>query len=210
MMDLRPDGEQLEAKKSWFLFDDVAVALGTGIRSTAPGQTVETIVENRRISGNPAFKIASGRKWTFLEGAGGYLFLNGESWKSARVDRQGSWSEISAGGSRATVSRRYQTIWFNHGVAPGGASYAYALLPAKTEDEVAVYAAAPRFRIVENSEEAQAVEEPGRGIRAVNFWTDRPEDLRRDSSTGWRPCWRWRAAALSKSRPPIRPRPIRA
>ena len=49
MMQLSPDGRQLSAKKSWFLFDDELVALGADIRSTAAGKTVETIVENRRV-----------------------------------------------------------------------------------------------------------------------------------------------------------------
>ena len=51
MMQLSPDGRQLSAKKSWFLFDDELVALGADIRSTAAGKTVETIVENRRVPG---------------------------------------------------------------------------------------------------------------------------------------------------------------
>lgn len=38
------------AKKSWFMFDDEIVALGSDIRSTLSGSEVETIVENRKVA----------------------------------------------------------------------------------------------------------------------------------------------------------------
>src|SRR5258708_25590616 len=47
MMLLQPDGRQLSARKSWFLFDDELVALGSDIRGTG---TVETIGHNRRLT----------------------------------------------------------------------------------------------------------------------------------------------------------------
>jgi hyaluronate lyase len=172
MMQLRPAGGQLNAKKSWFLLDDAVIALGSDISSTAPDQHVETIVENRLLTGEPAFTVAEDGKWACLGGNLGYFFPNGAGWKSARVDRQGSWREINAGGSPAAIMRRYQTIWFDHGATPQGASYAYALLPGKNAAAVAAYAAAPGVRIVENSAQAQVVSKPALGLRAVNFWTD--------------------------------------
>ncbi len=172
MMQLRPAGGQLNARKSWFLLDDEVIALGSDIRSTAPDQHVETIVENRQIAGEPAFTVAEDGKWACLGDKLGYFFPNGAGWKSARADRQGSWREINAGGSAAAIVRRYQTIWFDHVASPDGASYAYALLPGKNAAAVVAYAAAPGFRIVENSAQAHAVSKPGLGLRAVNFWSD--------------------------------------
>ncbi|MDF2989793.1 MAG: hypothetical protein K0S37_307, partial [Microbacterium sp.] len=49
-MELHPVGKSLEAKKSWFMFDDEVVALGAGISST-DGIVTETIVENRKLNG---------------------------------------------------------------------------------------------------------------------------------------------------------------
>jgi hyaluronate lyase len=172
MMQLRPTGGQLNAKKSWFLLDDAVVALGSDIAGAAPDRHVETIVENRFITGDPAFTMAENGKWACLGGDLGYFFPNGAGWKSARADRQGSWRDITAGGSPAATTRRYQTIWFDHGAAPDGASYAYCLLPGKNAAALAAYAAAPGAEIVENSAQAHAVSEPARGLRAVNFWTD--------------------------------------
>ena len=171
MMQLQPPGGQLHARKSWFLLDDAAIALGSDIGSSAPDQHVETIVENRLISGEPAFTVADDGKWACLGGNLGYFFPNGAGWKSARMDRQGSWRDINAGGSPAVILRRYQTIWFDHGAAPEGGSYAYVLLPGRNPAALAAYAAAPEVRIVENSPQAQAVSKPSLGLRAVNFWT---------------------------------------
>jgi len=172
MMQLRPAGSQLDARKSWFLLDDAVVALGADIGGAAPDQHVETIVENRLIAGDPAFTVADDGKWACLGESLGYFFPNGAGWKSARADRQGSWREINAGGSPAAFVRRYQTIWFDHGAMPDAASYAYALLPGRNAAAVAAYAAAPEAGIVENSAQAQAVSKPALGLRAVNFWTD--------------------------------------
>jgi hyaluronate lyase len=172
MMQLRPAGVPLSAKKSWFLLDDAVVALGSDIASAAPDQHVETIVEDRLLTGDPAFTVAEDGKWACLGGELGYFFPNGAGWKSARAERQGSWREINGFGPDAPITRRYQTIWFDHGAAPDGASYAYVLLPGKNAAAVAAYAAAPGVLIEENSAQAHAVSEPALGLRAVNFWTD--------------------------------------
>ena len=172
MMDLQPAGGQLHARKSWFLLDDAVYAIGSDIAGSAPDLRVETIVENRVIAGASLFIVAEDGKWASLGGNLGYYFPNGAGWKSARADRQGSWRDINAGGSPTPIRRRYQTIWFDHGVAPVGASYAYALLPGKNAAEVAAYAAAPGVLIVENSAQAHAISKAAAGLRAVNFWTD--------------------------------------
>ncbi|MFB3827756.1 MAG: polysaccharide lyase 8 family protein [Bryobacteraceae bacterium] len=172
MMQLRPDGRQLDAKKSWFLFDDEVAALGSDIRSTAPGAAVETIVENRLIRGEPEFTRAQDGAWAHLAAGNiGYYFPAERNWLEERANRTGAWSDINSGGSASPVTRRYQTIWFDHA---GGSTYAYALLPGATSEQTAAYAAAPQFRILENSAQAHAVAEDTLGIRAVNFWGNEP------------------------------------
>ncbi|MDP2999279.1 MAG: polysaccharide lyase beta-sandwich domain-containing protein, partial [Bryobacterales bacterium] len=66
----------------------------------------------------------------------------------------------------------YQTIWFDHGATPSAATYAYALLPGWGRQDTAAYAAAPPFRIVENSGEAQAVADASLKLRAISFWNN--------------------------------------
>ncbi len=173
MLHLRPDGRQLDAKKSWFVFDNEMVALGSDIRGTSTDATVETIVENRLIRGEPAFTRAQDDSWAHLAAGGiGYFFPVAKNWRESLETRSGSWSLINTGGSTTATSRRYQAIWFDHGPAPADAMYAYAVLPGVSPAELETYAAAPHFRIVENSAAAHAVAEETLGVRAVNFWTN--------------------------------------
>jgi hyaluronate lyase len=170
MMQLSPDGRQLSAKKSWFLFDDELVALGADIRATAAGKTVETIVENRRVPASATFASDPSGAWANLAGSIGYYFPGNSAWQSLRDTRTGAWSDINAGGPVAKLSAQYQTLWFDHGVMPAGAAYSYVLLPGKSADDTAAYAAAPAVQIVQNDAVAQAVTHSGLGIQAANFW----------------------------------------
>ena len=175
MMQLAPDGVSLEAKKSWFLLDDAVIAVGSGIRSEADAP-VETTVENRMLRGDASFFQAPNGKWAYLDGTGGYYFPNGAGWKTAEIERQGSWKDITESGSTASLKRRYRTIWLDHGAKPDGVKYAYAILPDTTRAQMEAYAAAPGFQIVENSENAHAISVQKAGMRAVNFWKDESHD----------------------------------
>jgi hyaluronate lyase len=176
MMLLEPDGGQLSAKKSWFLFDEELVALGADIRSTAASQTVETIVENRRIAAETGFTSGQRGRWAHLASAlagasMGYYFPYDTAWKSLEETRSGAWSDINGRGPATAVSARYRTLWFDHGRMPNGATYAYVVLPGKSEAATASYAGSPAVRIIENNGEVQSVIQAGLGIRAANFWT---------------------------------------
>jgi hyaluronate lyase len=175
MMQLSPDGRQLSAKKSWFLFDQELVAVGTDIRSTAAGKTVETIIENRRLTPDAAFTADPNGAWANLASAApganiGYYFPDGAPWQQLNEQRSGAWRDINAGGSTNTLTAQYQTLWFDHGVTPAGAAYSYVLLPGMSADDTAGYAAAPGVQIVQNDATAQAVVHAALGIQAVNFW----------------------------------------
>jgi hyaluronate lyase len=170
MMQLSPDGRQLSAKKSWFLFDDELVALGADIRSTAAGKTVETIVENRRVTSDPMFTADPNGAWAHQAGIG-YYFPDGAPWQSLNQPHSGAWRDINAGGPALVLTSQYQTLWFDHGVLPAGASYSYILLPGKSADDTAAYALSPAVRIVENDAIVQAVSHTGLGITAANFWS---------------------------------------
>jgi hyaluronate lyase len=168
MMYLQPDGRQLSARKSWFLFDDEMVALGADIRSTTASQTVETIIESRR---GATLTPGSADKWTHLDGANiGYVFPDGAGWKSRNETRSGAWSDINGGGSSSQLTAQYQTLWFDHGIQPSGAKYSYIVLPGKSAADTAAYAGSPAVQVLQNDAQAQAVTHAGLGIRGVNFW----------------------------------------
>jgi hypothetical protein len=201
-MELRAAGWQtpneltLTAKKSWFIFDDEIVAIGSGISSN-DGKVVETIVENRKLSssGNEALTVngtskptslgweetISSTNWVHLAGsiAGsdiGYYFPGGASINAKREARTGSWAAINHSNGTPTneITRNYLTMWFDHGTAPNLTSdtYSYVLLPNKTSSQVSSYASSPDITILENSTDAYAVKENILNITAVNFWND--------------------------------------
>ncbi len=191
----------LEAKKSWFMFDDEIVALGAGISNSSQSgngwdgkpRTVETIVENRKLnaSGSNALTVdgvakstalpwteaMGGVSWAHLAGSSagadiGYYFPGGAQLKGLREARTGSWQSMDASGTPAPHTRSYMALWLDHGANPTNATYSYALLPGKTSTQVAGYAADPDYTVLANSPAVQAVKEEGLGVVGANFWTD--------------------------------------
>lgn len=184
-MHLQGLASTLEARKSWFCLDGLVLALGAGI-SGGGQDPVETIVENRNLHDGGARLVLDGRRapddldwsearrvrWAHLEGVGGYVFPRGEQLQLLREARTGSWSDINAGGPDQEITRRYLTMWIDHGVGPQGASYAYLLAPGAGERETRMLAARhrSRLRILENSATVQAVRDREAGVLAANFW----------------------------------------
>ncbi len=184
----------LTAKKSWFMFDDEIVALGSDINSTELAAT-ETIVENRKLNaaGDNAFTVngtpqsttlgwsqtLSGTNYAHLAGnvTGsdiGYYFPGGATVKALRESRTDKWHSLNtnSNSSQVNYTHRYLSMWFDHGASPTDAAYAYVLLPNKTSAQTGAYASSPDITIIENSEEAHAVKENGLNITGINFWND--------------------------------------
>ncbi|MDF2835533.1 MAG: hypothetical protein K0Q63_1173 [Paenibacillus sp.] len=193
-MDLSYTGNTLDARKSWFMFDDEIVALGAGIESTA-GIAVETIVENRKLgaAGGEALTVngaaqpsslgwndtLTGVQWAHLAGGQpgsdiGYYFPQPADIHAVREARTGKWSQINTrpGTPSGNITNNYMTMWFDHGANPSAASYEYVLLPNRTSAQVASYAAAPSIEVLANTAEVQAVRDNGLGIVGANFWSD--------------------------------------
>lgn len=193
---LKPAEQTLTANKSWFLFDNEIVALGSGITS-ADGKGIETIVENRmlRTSGDNALTVNGSAKstalgwqenmdsvsWAHLEGnvTGsdiGYYFPDKPSILGFRQQRTGKWSDINKNTGNFPPTdlrtRNYMHLIFEHGVDPTDAYYAYVILPNLNASAVETYASNPDITILANSKEAHCVRENNLGITAANFWNN--------------------------------------
>ncbi|MGW0994768.1 polysaccharide lyase 8 family protein [Streptomyces sp. NPDC002523] len=188
-MELIADGSTLRAKKAWFLLDNAVVALGAGI-TASDGRTVETIVENRNLHADGAPRLTvDGRPqptdqgwtaqlddapWAHLEGTGGYVFPAGGPLRALREERTGTWRSLNTGadtaGSTTAVTRRYATLWFDHGSSPDSASYSYVLLPGATEAATLAWSRSRPVRVLANSADVQAVASPRLGLIAAHFW----------------------------------------
>jgi hyaluronate lyase len=162
-------GSTLEARKSWFCVADAVICLGAGI-TCADGVPVETIVDNRNLGESGTDALTRGPGWAHLEGHGGWLVLDGDL-RTLREDRAGAWSDINATSTTERRTRRWQTLWLDHGTDPAGATYAYVLLPGAARHDVARRAADRRWlRILANDGVRQAVAVPSAGLTAANFW----------------------------------------
>ncbi|WP_406012372.1 polysaccharide lyase 8 family protein [Streptomyces sp. NBC_00984] len=182
-------GTTLRTRKSWFLLDNAVIALGAGI-TASDGRPVETIVENRNLGADgrhrllvdgvrqPAEQGWSGEfgqaRWAHVDTVGGYVFPGGTALHALREQRTGTWRAIDTGadtgGSTDPVTRRYLTLWTDHGPSPGDARYAYVLLPGASAAATAVWSRSRPVRIVANDTTAQAVEARRAGLTAANFW----------------------------------------
>lgn len=186
-----------DVKKSWFLFDDEIVAVGSGITSST-GNYVETVIDNRRIkadgsnqvlidgterairddgaeSAEKGTKIPSA-SWIYLEGNTadsdiGYYFPGKADIMALKEKRTGNWS--AQGTSEGEETNQFATFWFEHGKKPSGADYSYVILPGKDAGATESYAADPDIEILECSEDAHGVRENSLGITGVNFWTSK-------------------------------------
>lgn len=182
----------LKAKKSWFMFGDEIVALGSGISCTS-GNEIETIVDNRKISDadNNILTVNDLRQpdspgvtrelqnvsWMHVAGDTpnsdvGYYFPGGASVYSLREARTGKWSDINTSGSTAPVTKNYLATWVSHGVNPAAGTYAYVLLPNMTKKQVKSYAQSPDTTILMNTPQIQAVRKNSLKMLGANFWTD--------------------------------------
>ncbi|MFE2373739.1 polysaccharide lyase 8 family protein [Streptomyces sp. NPDC059398] len=189
-MELAAQGSTLKARKSWFLVDNAVIALGSGI-TASDGRTIETVVENRNLhtSGDRRLTVDGrrqpsrqgwggtfhGARWAHLDGVGGYVFPSPHtSLHALREERTGRWSDLDTGadtaGSDTPVTRRYATLWLDHGVSPTDASYAYILLPGASPAATAVQALSRPVRIVANDSAVHLVEVARTGLTAATFW----------------------------------------
>ncbi|MEU9162273.1 polysaccharide lyase 8 family protein [Streptomyces sp. NPDC048424] len=176
----------LYAKKSWFCLADSIVCLTGAVRG-ADGTTVETVVENRNLgaTGTQALTVdgaaqstalgwsatLTGTDWAQIAGHGGYVFPGGATVKALRQARTGSWHDINTGGTTDPITRRYLTLWFDHGVDPVDAACAYILMPGATTAATSARAAATGWlTVLANDNNQQGVAISSLGVTAVNFW----------------------------------------
>ncbi|MGW2011776.1 polysaccharide lyase 8 family protein [Streptomyces nigrescens] len=227
--DLRGLASTLTARKSWFALADCVVCLGAGI-TARDGVPAETVVDNRclgefgtaalTVDGVPqpgtlgettAFRRAH---WAHLAGHGGWVFLGspgGAPLKALREARTGSWHDINSTSSTQPFTRRYLTLWHDHGTDPTDAGYAYLLMPGATARTLAARAADRRWlTVLANDAGRQAIAVDPLGVTAANFWragsagpltSSGPASVLVRERPGGRPAGRGRTARLCLAAP---------
>lgn len=197
-MQIDNKNDSLKANKSWFMFDDEVVSLGSGISSNDE-YVVESIIDNKKINKRGSNKLIidgikkdttlgwsediKGARWAHLEGNTtnsdiGYYFPKGSDIKALREHRTGAWTDISKTTKLSKPidptqkENNFLSLYIDHGKAPKDAIYSYVLLPNKSSEEVASYANNPQVQIIEDSSSVHAVKHMGLKITAANFWND--------------------------------------
>ncbi|MPY64191.1 polysaccharide lyase 8 family protein, partial [Streptomyces spongiae] len=163
-------GSTLQARKSWFCVADAVICLGAGITCT-DGVPVETVVDNRNLGEGGEQEFVVRRGWAHLEGHGGWVFPAGGEPRTLREERTGAWSDINATSTSERRTRRWQTLWLDHGTDPADATYSYVLMPGASRHQVAARAADRHWlSVLANDARRQAVHVGSLGLTAANFW----------------------------------------
>lgn len=167
-----------QARKAWFFFDNEVVCLGADVKSTA-AQAINTTVNQCLLSGDVTV-FANGAQSTLSTGAHsfnntlkwvshngiGYYFPNGGNLQLSNQAQSGTWQSINTGGTTTTQTMNVFKLWFDHGTAPTGGSYAYYVVPGQN---MATYDTT-QVRIQSNSANVQAVRHMGLNIRQIVFY----------------------------------------
>lgn len=172
VLDLTPStnkyfNSKLDARKSYFIFDNEIVALGSGITDTS-GYNINTIIENRLWNSDDsvtvngaAFNPASNQTYTrdaasmHFTNMGGYVFFDTVSVKLQKAN---------------SGSATFFEAWIEHGTNPKGEDYAYVYLPEATVEETTAYQANKDVTIIAQDEKVHAVKENTLGITGYVFW----------------------------------------
>ncbi|WP_254513275.1 polysaccharide lyase family 8 super-sandwich domain-containing protein [Anatilimnocola floriformis] len=173
MMDYKRTGVTLTARKSWFFFDDEIIALGADIDDAAAKSPVFTTLNQVLLDGDVTVSDAAGRR-TF--GLGGSATLQGKSW--IEQDHMGYVNLDSS--SKLTVQAATQTgdgvslpvfsAVIDHGTKVQNATYAYAMVPDKSADEVEAYTNNLPFTVLSNTANLQAVRHNGLNQTQASFF----------------------------------------
>lgn len=195
-LEISSGSTKVSAKKSWFMFDDEVVALGTDIASTH-NNNVETTIDNHYITGDNALIINGEKqsnelgwndkidsaKWALIEGNVegsniGVYFPKETKIGAVRNTRTGKWTDLGSYNVDENVqSANYITMWIEHGSKPVNESYAYVLLPGRTAEQVENYADSSDIEIIRQDNNVHAVYEKTLHTLGVNFWQDGDQSI---------------------------------
>ena len=176
------------AVKTVFCFDDLLICLGSGIENNDGGhatvtplfqaaisEDLSTGVNGENVRAIPyTFSGTTGqRAWVMDSRGNGYVIPDGEGLRVQRqVQTPGDFGDDSGG------TGTFELAYLDHGSAPQGASYHYAVLVQRSPDRVSAFARSPEYDVWQRDGEAHIVHH--RGMKATGyalFDTDaRPKD----------------------------------
>lgn len=183
VMTFKMDDYGVKAQKSWFMFDDEVVCLGSGICSDTP-QDIVTTINQCHLDGNVWIgtgktiqQIAKGElsfeqtpQYIWHDSIA-YFFPAKGNLRLRMEEQKGSWAKINFNYPATTVSLPVFNLTINHGKSPENASYAYIVVPGLNHPEQAKTYSPRHIKIERNDTEIQAVSNDRSGILQTVFFT---------------------------------------
>ena len=177
VMDYNRDG--LKAKKSWFLFDDKIVCLGSDI-SANTDDLVTTAINQSFLKGNVIVGINNNIQTNLRKGKAiqpnwilhdsiGYLFPKSGNINFSTNILEGSWNNVAKRYRPVILTEHIFKLWFNHGSQPKNKSYNYMLVPNATQDKMLNLYNNNPFKIV-NTDQQQSVESLDKKQAGIVFY----------------------------------------
>lgn len=190
---LVPNNNALQANKSYFMFDDEIVAMGSGIKGIVADKNIETILDNYRLEregqaisiNGEAKDTAMGTtsynavNWLWRQGNTegsnlGIYFPKATTIEATRDTRSGKLEDLGSFnvGLDHMYTEKYLTLYQNHGKQPESADYAYVLLPNQSQDATKAYVDNPDIEIIKQDTNVHAVYEKNLNVVGMNTFTD--------------------------------------
>jgi hypothetical protein len=169
------------SKKSTFFFGDKIVALGSNIVNTDTVHPTETVLFQTYMptSSMPVYlnsttaitaptyqNVLTGTSsaWMVDPYGNGYVIAN----SAGTVISRGVQNSINSFGNTAT-SGNYTTAYMNHGTAPSGAGYEYAIKPNAGASGTAAFASNKQYTVLQKDSNAHIVQNTTVGSEAIGY-----------------------------------------
>ena len=147
------------ARKSFHFFGDMIVCLGTDIENTNSEFPTETTVFQLAAVTPEArqyWNACKGGGQTYIDPNGVGYYLSKHSMADAKYER--NFPQVTVGERSAKpTSGDWVSLTLQHGKAPAGASYEYAVLPHTDAASLKTFAKTPAYRVLQQDRNAHIV-----------------------------------------------------
>lgn len=181
--------QNTEANKSWFMFGDRILVVGSNIHDEQH-RSVTTTIDNRMsdpseittaTGGNDKMESAltSGEyqdlSWAHYQTneahtSIGYYFPQPKTVTVENGIRVGNLQDIRTINKDQEVTKNFFTMTYEHGIDPNKDSYSYVMLPNADEAQTKAYAKQPDLQMLENSDQVHVAHDLKQNITGYNFF----------------------------------------
>lgn len=181
------DRFNVEAKKSWFFFDDEFVALGAAINAPDSVHNVNTTLNQALLKGTVSYKTnasldrktialgdtitPSGLQWVFHDGVGYFFPTPADNAVLRAITQTGTWEAINERYDDTSVGKDVFTLYLNHGNEFTDGSYNYIVVPGLTVGQMDGYMAENPIDVLRNTASVQAIHQSKLDVTQAVFYS---------------------------------------